>query len=160
MNTRLLDRSFVRDHDFADLREGMSVHFTTRICRTEVGEYAGLCGDCSPLHVDEEFGRQSVFGTNLVHGMLIGSYFSTLVGVLLPGRNALLAGMRVDFVRPISVGSTVTVSGSVASLAPATRTLVLRLLAFVDGEMCVQGEARVKVLPPVRDGAGGDRAVR
>lgn len=142
-----IDFSLVRTYDFPDLAVGMSVHYTTTISRTDVNAYARLSGDISPLHIDPEFRGSSSFGQNLVHGMLIASYFSALIGVFLPGRQALLSGIQLDFVRPIPVGSSVTISGAITALAPAFRTMVLKLLAFVDGKICVQGEARIKLLP-------------
>ena len=136
-------------HDLADLEDRMSVHYTTTLGWKEVRNFAALSGDVSPLHVDESFGAQSSFGSNLVHGMLIASHFSTLVGVFLPGRNALLTGMDVSFVKPVPVGSDVTVSASITSIQKEHRTIRLRLLAFLNGdEICVEGVASVKILPP------------
>ncbi len=135
-------------YDIADIEEGMSVHYTVLLSREAVNAFAELSGDISPLHVDEGFGRSSLFGGNLVHGMLIVSHFSSLVGVFLPGRNALLAGMDVSFVKPVPVGSEITVSAAVRSVQKGSRMIGLKLLAFLDGEVCVEGSAKVKVLPP------------
>jgi len=138
----------VREYDIDDLKEGMSAHYTTCIDADAVAQYARLCGDKSPLHVDEAFGRRSTFECNLVHGMLIASHFSTVVGVLLPGKNALLASMHTDFIAPVPVGAEVTISGSVTSVNHAQRIITLRLLAFVDGEVCSSAEATVLVMEP------------
>jgi len=66
--------------------------------------------------------------------------------VLLPGRNALLSGINLDFVKPIPVNSEITVSASVTKVQRANRAIVLRLLAFLNGEICVEGSALVKVV--------------
>jgi 3-hydroxybutyryl-CoA dehydratase len=140
----------VAKFDIGDLKVGMSVQYSTFIGRTEVNSFAKLSGDISPLHVNRSFGKASAFGDNLVHGILVVSHFSTIVGVLLPGRNALLNGIEVDFVKPIMVDSTVVVSASVLKIQRTHRMIVLRLLAFVDGDMSAQGTARVKVMPPIK----------
>lgn len=144
---RTISSADVRDYDIESLREGMSYHYTTHITLKDVEAYADVCGDCSPLHVDQQFGADSPFGGNLVHGMLIASHFSTLVGVFLPGKNCLLAGMDVEFVRPVPVGSEITVSASVASIQRIQGMILVKLLAYLDGMVCVQGQARVKLMP-------------
>lgn len=135
----------VKDYDIESLREGMSYHYTTQVTTKDVESYADICGDCSPLHVDRQFGAKSSFGGNVVHGMLVASHFSTLVGVFLPGKNCLLTGMEVEFVRPIPVGSEITVSASIVSIQRVHRMILVKLLAYLDGMVCVQGQARVKV---------------
>lgn len=147
-NSRETKEIEVCTYDIADVEEGMSVHYTVLLARESVNAFAELSGDISPLHVDEGFGKNTPFGSNLVHGMLIASHFSSLVGVFLPGRNALLAGMDVSFIKPVPVGSEITVSAAVRSIQRSSRMIGLRLLAFLDGEVCVEGSAKVKILPP------------
>ena len=132
--------------DIPDIEEGMSVSYTTTVTKKNVRDFADVSGDVSPLHVDEHFGKRTQFGGNIVHGLLISSYFSTIVGVLLPGRNALLNGMNLNFIKPVPVDSEITVSAMVTKVERVNRMIVLRLLAFLDGEVCVEGTARVKVL--------------
>jgi len=136
----------LRDYDIESLQEGMSYHYTTQMTAKDVDSYADICGDCSPLHVDHQFGAKSSLGGNVVHGMLIASHFSTLVGVFLPGKNCLLAGMDVEFIRPVPVGSEITVSASIASIQRVHRMILVRLLAYLDGMVCVQGQAKVKLM--------------
>ena len=44
-----------------------------------VEEFAALVGDYSPLHVDEEYARQTPFRRPIAHGMLVAAHFSTIV---------------------------------------------------------------------------------
>ena len=139
----------VAEHNLEDLTVNMSVSYETTITSDEVNGFAELSGDVSPLHVDPDFGSKTVFGTNLVHGMLISSHFSTIVGVLLPGRNALLNGIELDFLKPVPVDSELTVSVSIIRIQRSDRMIVLRLLAILDGVICVKGKARVKIMSSV-----------
>ncbi|MBN2121155.1 MAG: MaoC family dehydratase [Candidatus Omnitrophica bacterium] len=132
--------------DISDIEEGMSVSYITRVRKKDVKAFAELSGDVSPLHVNEDFGKKTPFGGNIAHGLLTASYFSTIVGVLLPGRNALLSGIDLDFIRPVPVDSEVTVSASVVKVQRPNRMVVLKLLAFLEGEICLEGAARVKVM--------------
>lgn len=48
--------------------------------------------------------------------MLTASFYSTLVGVYLPGRYALLHGVDASFVAPVFPGDTLTVQGEVSAI--------------------------------------------
>ena len=136
----------VSEYDISELAEGMSVHYTTRFTRENIDTFAALSGDVSPLHVNQDFGKSSQFGVNLVHGLLISAHFSTLIGVFLPGKRALLTGLNVEFVQPVPVDSEVTLSASIVSVSKSQQAVSIRLLAFLDGQICIEGQARVKLL--------------
>jgi len=40
------------------------------ITESDVVNFAGLSGDFNPLHMDEEFGKNNMFGKRVAHGML------------------------------------------------------------------------------------------
>ena len=148
----------VQNHTAQDIKPGMFACFSKTIGPADVAAYTATIGDISPLHVDVDYGVATGFGGNLVHGMFTSSLFSTLVGVFLPGRNALLGSVNLDFVRPVPVGSRVIVTASVVSILPDGDGFKLRLLACVDGSICVRGEALVNVRPEA-EGGNAEREV-
>ena len=74
-----------KDLSLSDIKEGETYQFTKKITGNDVLEFATLTGDFNPLHVDKEFGEKSQFKRNIVHGMLAGSMFSTLIGMYCQG---------------------------------------------------------------------------
>lgn len=135
----------VRALDIEDIHEGQYVSYDVTITKEDVAAYAGLVGDISPLHVDEDYGKTTEFGGNLIHGMLLASHFSTMVGVLLPGRRGLLTSMSCDFKRAVPVGAEITVSGKVQQVNRPLRVMTLSLKVFYNNELCVNGKATVQV---------------
>lgn len=137
----------VRNLSLDQIAPGMFACYDTVLGKREVNAFAGLTGDVSPLHVDRAYGRRMRYRGNLVHGMLAACHFSTLVGVLLPGRRALLSHLEIDFARPIAVGERVTVSGKVSRVSRITSAIGLNLFVLCRGEICVSGKATVVVRP-------------
>lgn len=135
----------VMAHGIADLEVGMYAHYRTVIRRRDILAFARLTGDSSPLHVDPEYARGTALGTTVAHGMLTGGHFSTVVGMLLPGRNAMLLDMHLEFAKPIPAGSEVVISGRVASVHRGPSTIRVNLRAYCAGELCAAGTAAVKV---------------
>ena len=141
------DTLAVRDLSIEELSPGMFASFDTLLGRSKVDGFASLTGDISPIHVDPAYGEGLPYGGNIVHGMLTAGYFSTLVGVLLPGRRALLSSLSVDFQEPIPVGSKVTITCRIVSINVSASTLNLNLIALHEGLVCARGQAIVKVRP-------------
>jgi acyl dehydratase len=52
------------------------------ITEADIVNFAGLSGDFNPLHTDEEFAKETPFGTRIAHGMLVASIATGLANQL------------------------------------------------------------------------------
>lgn len=135
------------DRPWDELQVGETASFDRQISEEDVRAFAALSGDENPLHMDEAYATTTQFGKRVVHGMLLSSLFSQLVGVHLPGKRCLYLAQSLTFRMPVFVGETVTVCGEVTHRSEATHTLTLHTtVTNASGVVCVDGEAQVKVL--------------
>jgi acyl dehydratase len=109
----------MNDLRFEHLSLGQEASFQATITAAMIDDFARLSGDNSPLHMDAAFARSLGHPDRLAHGMLSASLFSTLVGVHLPGKHALLHELKSSFHQPIFPGTMVTVHGQVSYLNQA-----------------------------------------
>lgn len=121
-------------HPFERLTAGE--RFVTRgrtVTEADVVAFAGQTGDFHPLHTDATWAAAGPFGERVAHGMLALSYAVGLVGFD-PERVVALRRIRdAVFKRPVRLGDTIHVEGSVLSLAPVDDavglvTVVLRIV--------------------------------
>jgi acyl dehydratase len=107
--------------DFDDLEAG--ARFATRgrtVTESDVAAFAGLSGDRHPLHTDAVWAQSGPFGERVAHGLLVASCAAGLVPFD-PERVIALRRLRdVVFKRPVRLGDTIRVEGSVAQLAPVS----------------------------------------
>lgn len=122
------------------------VEFTRTLTERDVQQFAALIGDYNPLHMDPAFAAASLYGHTIVHGMLVGSLFSTLVGMHLPGERALYLAQTLQFKQPFISGMTVSVRGRVISKHDSIRVITIATEALHQGTVLVSGEAKVRVL--------------
>ncbi len=54
------------------------------ITQEDISHFIAITGDENPLHVDDSFAEQTLFGQRIAHGMLSASLSSTLVGMQRP----------------------------------------------------------------------------
>jgi len=134
------------DISFADIAIGDEFRIERTLLVDDVDRFAELSGDHSPLHMDEAYAVQTEFGGRVVHGMLLASLFSTLVGMFIPGRKALYLGQDLAFRRPVLVGETIVATARVSAKNESTQTIVLATeIRNAENQIVVGGTAKVKV---------------
>lgn len=130
----------------ADIKVGKTYQFIKKFSKEDILKFANLTGDFNPLHTDKEFGEKSQFKTNIVFGMLAGSLFSTLVGMHCPGKHALYLSQTLQFRLPVYFDDVINVKGTVMAINEFTRLITLKTEIIKEGKICINGEAKVKLL--------------
>ena len=133
---------------FDEIREGDTAKFEVVVDEALVQKFADFSGDHNPLHMDAEFAARTPVGERVAHGMVGGALFSRLVGMHLPGTHALYLSQSLFFRRPIRIGTTIIVSGTVVQKIDSMKTVKLSTVVTDSGtgEVLTDGEAMVKVL--------------
>jgi 3-oxoacyl-[acyl-carrier protein] reductase len=131
---------------FRDIELGQVFELERAFTAADVERFAAISGDWSPLHVDPVYAASTELGGCVVHGMLLASLFSQLVGMQIPGRLALYVGQDLAFRRPVRVGETVRAIAKVTAKSEATATVGLATeVRNAAGLVAVSGSAKVKV---------------
>ncbi|HWF11952.1 MAG TPA: MaoC/PaaZ C-terminal domain-containing protein [Bryobacteraceae bacterium] len=89
------------------------------ITETDIVNFAGLSGDFSALHMDEEFAKTTPFGRRIAHGTLVFSISIGLVTQMNLVGESLIAFYGVEklrFTKPVFIGDTVRVTKKVSEL--------------------------------------------
>lgn len=143
--------------EFADIRIGDVFELERTFSAEDVSDFARISGDFSPLHVDTEYARTTEFGHCVVHGILLASLFSQLVGMRVPGKAALYLGQDLTFRRPVEAGEPLRAIAKVSAKSDPTRTLTLLTeIRTQDDQIAVSGTARVKVRADAADSTRND----
>jgi acyl dehydratase len=109
-------------------------------------EFAKLTGDYSPLHMEEEYARTTNFGHRICHGMLVGSFFSRLVGMYLPGKYGLLLSYSLRHLLPCFLDQEIKVEGRVVDKSSATRIITVSASVTDSfGKIIINGTLKVLV---------------
>ena len=100
------------------LEVGCSVSFAKTVGESDIYLFAGITGDLSPNHVNEEFMKQTAYGRRIAHGVLIMGYMSTASSMILQkypaaDDNATPVSLGYDhvrFLKPVFINDTITVN--------------------------------------------------
>ncbi len=134
------------EYRLEDILLGQKKKFTVKITETMLNNFAEISGDHNPLHMDENYARTTRFGKRLCHGMLLASLFSRMVGMYMPGKNALYFSQSLNFKSPCFINDEVTVECEVLDKSTSSRIITLKTtISNQTGECLVDGLAKVMV---------------
>jgi 3-hydroxybutyryl-CoA dehydratase len=131
---------------FEELKVGSTYRFKKTISSKDVEMFAELSGDKNPVHLDVEFAKKSIFKGRIVHGMLVGAYFSKAIASNLPGSGSIYLNQTMQFIAPIYHNSLVEFELKVIKLKLEKRIVILETNCFVSGKIVIEGNAIVKCL--------------
>ena len=84
--------------------------------------------DRNPIHLNKKFAQKYDFKNRIVHGMLIGSFYSKFIGVDFPGKYSLILEICIKFNKPVFIGDILTIEGKITSLNKAYKIANLNLV--------------------------------
>ena len=134
------------EYKFDEIILGTKTKFTVEINVSMINEFAKISGDNNPLHMNEYYASKTQFGKRVCHGMLLASFFSRLIGMYMPGKNALYFSQTLNFQTPCFVGDLITIEGEVIDKSQSTRIITIKTTAYNQANKClVDGIAKVIV---------------
>ena len=131
------------EYTFDEIEIGLTKQFQIAITESMIDDFAKISGDYNPLHMDEKFAQSRDFKNRVCHGMLLGSLFSRLIGMCVPGKYGLYFSQTLNFVNPTTVNDTVTVTGKVISKSESTKIIELKTTIKNSSHVLVDGKAKV-----------------
>jgi len=108
---------------------GDQVQFAKTVGESDVYLFAGITGDLSSNHVNEEVMQRSGYGRRIAHGALLIGFMSTTSTLMIEQSGGVgaeetpvsLGYDRIRFLAPVFIGDTVSVTYRIAEVDPARR---------------------------------------
>ena len=91
-----------------DLEIGMSRMLERKITQNDILLFSKVSGDQNPVHLDDEYAQQTIFGRRIAHGMLTASLISAVIAEQLPGHGTVYLSQTLKFIRPVLPGQLIT----------------------------------------------------
>jgi acyl dehydratase len=131
---------------FDDISIGQKESFSKKITESMVDEFSNFSGDLNPLHMNDEYAGSSTYGKRIVHGMLLTSFFSQLIGMKLPGKNALYFSQTLNFRLPCYIDDEIRIMGEITHKSNSTRIITISTSILNESGTClIDGVAKVIV---------------
>ena len=127
-----------------DIAVGMSRGLRKVVQESDLEMFGEISGDRNPVHFDEDYARQTIFGGRIAHGMLTASLISAIIGEQLPGHGTIYMKQNLVFLAPVRIGDVVEAKVTVADIVDyAKRRVALACTCRVGDMEVLKGDAMV-----------------
>ena len=135
----------MRGKTYDEISVGDSAYFSKTVTESDIHSFSAVTADFNPIHIDEVYATTSSLGKKtggrIVQGMLTASFFSTVLGMFLPGKGSLYVSQTCNFKRPVKIGDTIRAECEVVEKMEKGRIRLLTRCLNQRGEVVVEGEA-------------------
>jgi enoyl-CoA hydratase len=112
---------------------------------SDVESFATVSKDFNPIHLEETFAQKSIFKRKIVHGLLVASTFSKIIGCDFPGNGSIYLSQSLSFKLPVFLDENIKFIVEVTKVREDKPIITLKTIAIKDdGLVCIDGEAVVK----------------
>lgn len=135
----------MRGRTYDEISVGDAAYFSKTLTESDIHSFSAITADFNPIHVDEAYATASSLGRKMggriVQGMMTASFFSTLVGMFIPGKGSLYVSQTCNFKRPVKIGDTIRAECDVVEKMEKGRIRMRTRCLNQHGEVVVEGEA-------------------
>lgn len=124
---------------------GMCAEVLRSFSAKDVELFSELSGDKNPVHLNEEYASQTIFGTRIVHGALASSVFSTIFASKLPGAGCIYLKSENKFLKPIYLNENILFKVEVIDILKEKKRVIFKTVAISNDQNCIVGMAELYI---------------
>lgn len=126
---------------------GQKASLTKVFTTEEVLQFSELSLDKNPIHLDEAQASSSIFQKRIVHGFLVGSLISAVLGTKLPGEGAVYLHQDMNFRKPVFHNDEITATVEITDIRTDKSILHFDTKCENErGDVVIDGHAIIKLL--------------
>ena len=119
-----------------DIEIGMIRSLRKVITDRDIEMFAEVSTDKNPVHLDEDYAQDTIFGGRIAHGMLTAGLVSAVIGEQLPGHGTVYLGQSLKFLAPVRPGDMVLAEVEVTDIDHSRRRVTMNTRCIVND--CLQ----------------------
>lgn len=136
----------IKRYKIDDLIVGQKFEFKKEISKNDIELFSNSTNDYHPLHSDIDYSRKNGFRDIIAQGFLLISHISFVIGMELPGENAIILSQESKFLKPVFVGDELLYCCLIESIDYRFSVITVSY-KIINSSMvsCVIGSVKVKI---------------
>jgi len=128
-----------------ELYVGQSASLSRRFTSEDVIAFSDMCLDKNPVHLNDEYAKNSAFGRRIVYGYLVASLFSGVIGSVLPGHGSIYLNQNMNFRKPVYLDELITATCTITNMRQDKPIITMETVCKNEkGEVVIDGTAVIK----------------
>ena len=131
--------------DITDIQVGDQAVVERYFSGEDVSLFSQLSCDLNPVHLDEVYAKNTMFGSRIVHGALLTSMFSTLFANTLPGAGCIYLKSESKFLKPVYLNELISFKVEVIDVIVEKKRVIFKTVATSQDKLCIVGTAELYI---------------
>lgn len=135
-----------------NLKEGLEVKIERLLTREDIQSFSNLTQDFNPLHTSLVYAKENGFEDIIAHGLLLSSLSSSIIGMKLPGENAIIISQSFVYKKPVYPGTQLLIKGVLNKIDTRFSLLEIKIKitssdnirVFATGKYSVKVRSKIK----------------
>tara|TARA_B100001057_G_C22642897_1_gene868963 strand:+ start:114 stop:560 length:447 start_codon:yes stop_codon:yes gene_type:complete len=102
--------------------------------------------DTAPIHTHDKWAKRLGFKKKIFPGLAVVSVFSKLIGMYLPGKNAVIMSINFSFKQPVYENDKLTYICKVDKVIKSINVVLLKLIITKKNKEIIIGNSKCKIL--------------
>lgn len=129
-----------------ELYIGQKAEYSKVITKEMVETFSEISGDINPLHLDDNYAKNTIFKGRIAHGILVSGLISAVIANKLPGGGAIYLTQSLKFTKPVKLNDKITAAVEIISIDDENSKITLSTICRnAEGKIVIDGEAQVLV---------------
>ena len=129
-----------------ELYIGQKAEYSKVITKEMVETFSVISGDINPLHLDDNYAKNTIFKGRIAHGILVSGLISAVIANKLPGEGAIYLTQSLKFTKPVKLNDKITAAVEIISIDDENSKITLSTICRnAEGKIVIDGEAQVLV---------------
>lgn len=124
------------------MKIGKKASITKKITQEDIINYSKISLDDNPLHLNEEYAKNSIFKKRIAHGMIAAGLISAVLGTKLPGKGSIYLEQNLKFLKPVYINDDITATVEIKKIENKIVTLETFCINQ-EGKIILKGEAKI-----------------
>ncbi|EOR03465.1 MaoC family dehydratase [Acinetobacter sp. ANC 3926] len=129
----------------SNIKIGDKVELVRQFSIEDVTLFSKLSGDINPVHLDENYAKETMFGQRIVHGALLTSMFSTIFANQLPGPGCIYLKSENKFLKPVYLDQLITFRVEVIDILVEKKRVIFKTVAEENQHEYIVGTAELYI---------------
>lgn len=126
------------------IKVGDVFNYPFSFIQEDVMKFAEASGDFNPIHLDQEYAKNSIFKKTIIHGFLGASVFSKVFGTIFPGNGTIYLKQDLSFYKPMFTNQGYTADFEVIDTDKTKKRALVKTTILDDlNEVVIKGEALI-----------------
>ena len=128
------------------VKRGMKIRLRKRMTKKFFIKSIRLLNDTAPIHTSDKWAKRLDMKKKIFPGLAVVSVFSKMIGMYLPGKNAVLMDIYFSFRKPVFQNDSLIYLCEVNKTIKSLKVVLLKLSILKKNKKIIEGDCKCKLL--------------